>query len=197
MLSVAGNDDLAIVNTLCSTCKGKVSHIFKGKGKNRVDFILTRQSDRRLVRNVIVHQQPEVLQMSDPNIASACVRPTSRFAVNRRIREHTKSIDCQRLRVAASLRKRLPRYICDRLPMNPLMGAFNRTFTTERRPCTMSSWRLRRRSCHAGDGKIDHQDGVEIKQTEAHSRPGRSDTEEECMDNTAGGASRQFAQDGG
>ena len=55
LLSSANNYDLAIVNTFFSTPKGGVSHTFNGRGKKRIDYILTRQRDRKLVRNVTVH----------------------------------------------------------------------------------------------------------------------------------------------
>ena len=56
--SFTNNHDLAIVNTFFSTPKGGVSHIFNGRGKKRIDYILTRQRDRKLVRNVTVHTHP-------------------------------------------------------------------------------------------------------------------------------------------
>ena len=52
LLSFANNHDLALLNTFFSTPKGGVSHTFNGRGKKRIDFILTRQRDRKLVRNV-------------------------------------------------------------------------------------------------------------------------------------------------
>ena len=61
LLSFANNHDLAIVNTFFSTPKGGVSHTFNGRGRKRIDYILTRQYDRKLVRNVTVHPQPSFL----------------------------------------------------------------------------------------------------------------------------------------
>ena len=55
LLSFANNHDLAFVNTFFSPPKGGVSHTFIGRGKKRTDYILTRQRDRKLVRNVTVH----------------------------------------------------------------------------------------------------------------------------------------------
>ena len=57
LISFANNHDLALVNTFFSTPKGGVSHTFNGRGKKRIDYILTRQRDRRFVRNVTVHPQ--------------------------------------------------------------------------------------------------------------------------------------------
>ena len=55
VLSFANNHDLALVNTFFSTSKGGVSHTFNGRGKKRIDYILTRQRARKLVPNVTVH----------------------------------------------------------------------------------------------------------------------------------------------
>ena len=73
LLSFANNHDLALLNTFFSTPKGGVSHTFNGRGKKRIDYILTRQRDRRFVRNVAVHPQPSFLPISDHNIVSAPV----------------------------------------------------------------------------------------------------------------------------
>ena len=50
LLSFANKHDLALVNTLFSTPKGGVSHTFNGRGRKRIDYILTRQRDRKFVR---------------------------------------------------------------------------------------------------------------------------------------------------
>ena len=41
LLSFGNNHDLARVNTFSSTPKGGVSHTFNGRGKKRIDYILT------------------------------------------------------------------------------------------------------------------------------------------------------------
>ena len=74
MLSFANNHDLALVNTFFSTPKSGVSHTFNGRGKKRIDYILTRQRRRQLVRNATVHPQPSFLPSSDHNIVSAPVK---------------------------------------------------------------------------------------------------------------------------
>ena len=51
----AYNPYLAIVNTFFSTPEGGVSHTFNGRGKKHIDYILTRERDHKLVRNVTVH----------------------------------------------------------------------------------------------------------------------------------------------
>ena len=82
LLSFANNHDLTIVNTFFSTRKGGVSHTFNGRGKKRIDYILTRQRERKLVRNVTVHPQPSFFLISDHNIMSAPVKLLGHFARN-------------------------------------------------------------------------------------------------------------------
>ena len=86
LLSFANNHDLALVNTFFSTLEGGVLHSFNGLGKKRIDYILTRQLDRKFVRNVTVHPQPSFLSSSDHNIVSAPVKLLGHFARNRRLR---------------------------------------------------------------------------------------------------------------
>ena len=86
LLSFANIHDLAIVNTFFSAPKGGVSHTFNGRGKKRTDYILTRQRDLKLVRNVTVYPQPFFLLISDHNIVSAPVKLLGHFARNRRLR---------------------------------------------------------------------------------------------------------------
>ena len=77
LLSFANNHDLAILNTFFSTPKGGVSHTLNGRGKKRIDYILTRRRDRKLVRNVTVHPQP-----SFPfRTTTLCPHPSSSSAV--------------------------------------------------------------------------------------------------------------------
>ena len=86
LLSFANNHDLALVNTFISTPKGGVSHTFNGRGKKRIDYILTRQRDRKFVRNVTVHPQPSFLPISNHNIVSAPIKLLGHFGRNRRLR---------------------------------------------------------------------------------------------------------------
>ena len=71
LLFFANNHDLALVNTFFSTPNGGVSHTFNGRGGKRIDYILTRQRDRKLVRNVTVHPQPSFPPILDHNVVSA------------------------------------------------------------------------------------------------------------------------------
>ena len=74
------------MNTFFSTPKSGVSHTFNGRGKKLIDYILTRQRDRKLVRNVTVHHQLSFLGILDHNIVSAPVTLLDHFARNHRLR---------------------------------------------------------------------------------------------------------------
>ncbi|CAM9208132.1 unnamed protein product, partial [Sphacelaria rigidula] len=79
---------LSLVNTLFSTPKGNTSRTFNGVAsrpadRKRIDYIITRQDHRRLVRNVAVHLQPPNSPDSDHNIVCASVRLLGHFAHNR------------------------------------------------------------------------------------------------------------------
>ena len=96
LLRFAGDNKLALVNTFFSVPKGYTSRTSKGTrpaDRKRIDYIITRQSHRNLVRNVTVHLQPHA--DSDHNIVCARVRLPGRFAHNRKQRASTgrKSID--------------------------------------------------------------------------------------------------------
>ena len=98
LLSFANNHNLATVNTFFSTPKGGVSHTFNGRGEKRIDYILTRQRDRKLVRNVTVHLQSSFLPISDHNVVSAPVKLLGLFDRNRRLRASAKPpVDRRRL----------------------------------------------------------------------------------------------------
>ena len=120
LLSFANNHDLAIVNTFFSTPKGGVSHTFNGRGKKRIDYILTRQRDRKFVRNVTVHPQPSFLPISDHNIVSAPVKLFGYFARNRRLRASAKPpVDRKRLVTDPQLRQEVATAVGRHLRANP------------------------------------------------------------------------------
>ena len=120
LLSFANNHDLALVNTFLSTPKGGVSHTFNGRGKKRIDYILTRQRDRKLVRNVTVHPQPSFLPISDHNIVSAPVKFFGHFARNRRLRASAKPpVDRRRLVTDPQLRQEVAKAVGRHLRANP------------------------------------------------------------------------------
>ena len=83
LLRFAGDNKLALVNTFFSAPKGCTSRTFNGTrpaDRKRIDYIITRQSHRKLFRNVTVHLQPHA--DSDHNIVCARVRIPGRFARN-------------------------------------------------------------------------------------------------------------------
>ena len=107
LLSFSANHEIALLKTFFSTAKNAISHTFDGRGKKRIDYILTRQRDRKLVQDVTVHPQTSFLPISDHNIVTAHVKLLGRFARNRPMREAKRSppIDRQRLttdRICAS-----------------------------------------------------------------------------------------------
>ena len=86
LLSFANNYAIALVNTFFSTSKGGVQHTFDGLGKPRINYILTRQSDRKLVQNVTVHPQFSSHPIYDHNVVSAFVEIIGYFARNHRLK---------------------------------------------------------------------------------------------------------------
>ena len=120
LLSFANNHDLAIVNTFFSTPKGGVAHTFNGRGKKRIDYILTRQRDPKLVRNVTVHPQPSFLPISNHNIVSAPVKLLGHFARNRRLRVSAKPpVDRRRLVTVPQLRQEVATAVGRHFRANP------------------------------------------------------------------------------
>ena len=116
----ANNHDLAIVNTLFSPLEGSVSHYFNGRGKKRIDYILTRYRDRKLVRNVTVHPQPSFLPISDHNIVSAPVKLLGHFARNRRLRVAAEPlVDRRRLATDPQFRQGVATAVERHLRANP------------------------------------------------------------------------------
>ena len=71
LLSFFNNHETALVNTFFSIPKGGVLQTVNGRGKKRIDYILTRKRDRKLVRNVTAHPQPSFLPISNHNIVFA------------------------------------------------------------------------------------------------------------------------------
>lgn len=56
LLAFASKHDLALVNTLFSAPKIRTSHSFnRPANRKRIDYILSRQIDRKLVRNAVMH----------------------------------------------------------------------------------------------------------------------------------------------
>ena len=65
LMQFASDNKLALVNTFFSTPKGNTSRTFNGAAnrpadRKRIDYIITRQCHRRLVRDVTVNLQPQL-----------------------------------------------------------------------------------------------------------------------------------------
>ena len=125
LLLFSANHELALLNTFFSTSKNAISHTFNGRGKKRIDYILTRQRDRKLRRGVTVHPQPSFLPISDHNIVTAHVKLLGRFARNRPVREAKgpPTIDRQRLTTDPDLRRQVATAIGDHLRAFPPSGS--------------------------------------------------------------------------
>ena len=104
--SFTNNPDPALVNTFFSTPKGGVSHTFNGRGKKHIDYVLTRQRDCKLVRNVTVQSQPSFLPILHHNIVCAPVKLLRHFFPNRRLRAPAKPpVDLRRVLTDPRLRQ--------------------------------------------------------------------------------------------
>ena len=120
LLSFANNHDLALVNTFFSAPKSGVPHTFNGRGKKRIDYIITRQRDCKFVRNITVHPQPFFLPISDHNIVSAPVKLLGHFARNRWLRASAKPpVDRRRLVTDPQLRQEVATAVGRHLRANP------------------------------------------------------------------------------
>ena len=94
MLGFTEKKKLALLNTFFCTPKNGVSYTFqsanRSKGQARLDYILTKQADRRLIRCVNVRWPPLEAPEPDHNLVYVKVRIPRRFAPNRRKRDGTK-----------------------------------------------------------------------------------------------------------
>ena len=94
LLGFAEGNKLALLNTFFCTPKSGVSYTFqsanRSKGQARLDYILTKQADRRLIRCVNVRRPSLEAPESDHNLVYAKVRIPRRPAPNRRKRDSTK-----------------------------------------------------------------------------------------------------------
>ena len=94
LLGFAEDNQLAFLNTLFCNPKSGVSYTFQSancsKGQIRLDYILTMQADRRLIRCYNVRRPPFEAPESDHNLVCAKVRIPRRSAPSRRKRDSTK-----------------------------------------------------------------------------------------------------------
>ena len=125
LLRFAGDNKLALVNTFFSVPKGCTSRTFNGTrpmDSKRIEYIITRQSHRKLVRNVTVHLQSRA--DSDHNIVCARVRLPGRFARNRNQRAPTgrESIDRRAITSDTDRHERLIQLLASQLTQTELGG---------------------------------------------------------------------------
>ena len=94
LLGFAEDNKLALLKTLFCTPKSGVSYAFQSanriKGRARLDYILTKQVGRRLIRCVNVRRPSLEAPESDYNLVYAKVCIPCRSAPNRRKRDSTK-----------------------------------------------------------------------------------------------------------
>ena len=127
LLGFAEDNKLALPNTLFCTLKSGVSYTFqsanRSKGQARLNYILTKQADRRLIRCVNVRRLPLEAPQSDPNLVYAKVRIPRRSAPNRRKRGSTKETpklaDLRRLMTDSNLRCQVANAMVNALPPIP------------------------------------------------------------------------------
>ena len=97
LLIHATDNKLALLNTYYATPARGIAYTFqspnRGKTQYRLDYILTRQVDRRLVRNATVQTPPR------DNLVSGNIRLLGRIAPNRpkRVIKNRRAIDLPRL----------------------------------------------------------------------------------------------------
>ena len=125
LLRFADDNKLALVNTFLSVPKGCTSRTFNGTrpaDRKRIDYIITRQSHRKPVRNATVHLQPHA--DSDHNIVCARVRIPGKLARNRKQRAPTwrKSIDRRAITSDTDRRERLIQRVAIQLTQTELGG---------------------------------------------------------------------------
>ena len=127
LLDFAENNKLALLNTFFCTPKSGVSYTFqsanRSKGQPRLDYIVTKQADRQLIRCVNVHRLPLEAPESDHNLVYAKVRIPRRSAPNRRKRNSTKETpklaDLGRLMTEPNLRFQVANAMVDALAPIP------------------------------------------------------------------------------
>ena len=123
LLGFAEDNELAPLDTLFCTSKSGVPYTFqsvnRSKGQARLDYILTKQADRRLTRCVNVRRPPLEAPKSDHNLVHAKVRIPRRSSPNRRKRDNTKetpkTADLRRLMADLNLRCQVVNAIVDAL----------------------------------------------------------------------------------
>ena len=89
-----------------------------GEVKKRIDYILSRQRDRKLVRNVTVHPQPSFIPISDHNIVSVPVKLHGNFVHRLRVTPKP-PVDRRRLVTGPQLRQEVATAVGRHLRASP------------------------------------------------------------------------------
>ena len=124
LLGSEQDNKLALRNALFCTPKSGASHTFqsanRSKGQARLDYILTKKSDRGLIRSVNVRRPPFKAPNSVHNLMYAKVSIPRRSAPNRRKRDSAKEtpklVDLRRLRAVSNLGCQVVNTTVDALP---------------------------------------------------------------------------------
>ena len=127
LLGFAEDNKLALLNPLFCTPKSGMSYTFqsanRSKGPGRLDYILTKQVDRRLIRCVNVRRSPLEAPEPDHKLVYAKVRIPRRSAPKRRKRDSTKETpkmsDLRRLKTDPNLRCQVANAIVAALALIP------------------------------------------------------------------------------
>ena len=121
LLTYATDRKLALLNTYYATPARGISYTFqspnRGKAQYRLDHILTRQVNRRLVRNVTVWTQPMENAKSDHNLVSRSIRLLGRILLNspKRVIKNRRAIDLPILTADSHLRMNFQEAIAAKL----------------------------------------------------------------------------------
>ena len=121
LLIHATDDQLSLLNTYYATPGRGISHTFQspnqGKAQYKLAYILTRQVDRRLVRNITARTPPRENAESDHNLVFGNIRISGRITPNRpkRIIKSPRAIDLPRLMADPHLRMNFQEAIAAKL----------------------------------------------------------------------------------
>ena len=127
LLIHATDNKLALLNTYYATPTRGTSYTFQSpnrvKAQHRLDYILTRQVDGRLVRNVTVRTPPKENAESDHNLVIRNIRLLGRIAPNRpkRVIKNQRAIDRPTILADPHLRMNFQEAIAVKLA-SPLRG---------------------------------------------------------------------------
>ena len=125
LLGFAEDSKLALLNILFCTPKSGVFYTFqsanRSRGQARLDYILTKHADHRLIRCVNVRRPPLEASESDHNLVYAKVCIPRRSAPNRRKTDSTmetpKLADFRRLMTEPNLRFQVANAMVNALPL--------------------------------------------------------------------------------